>query len=278
MTAVRRAAVLGSPIEHSLSPVLHRAAYASLGLRGWQYDAVQVATEAELADFVVHCDASWAGLSLTRPLKRWVQPLLSGQSELAAATGAVNTVVFDADGARTGHNTDVHGIVQALREQGLHECRHAVVLGGGATACSAVAALGRLGCLAPQVVVRSVQRAADVTAVGRASGLDVVLVDWAEAGPLLAEADVVVSTVPADAHEAVRQLLGPVSVSGLLLDVTYHPWPSGAATAWERSGGHALGGFTMLVHQAAEQVRLMTAREPDVAAMRAAGEAALAGG
>jgi len=277
MTAVRRAAVLGSPIAHSLSPVLHRAAYASLGLQGWQYDAVQVATEGELTDFVESCDASWAGLSLTMPLKRWVQPLLSGQSELARVTGAVNTVVFGADGSRTGHNTDVHGIAQALREHGQRDCRRAVVLGGGATACSAVAALNDLGCTAPRVVVRSVQRAADVSAVGRALGMDVRLVDWAGAASALADAEVVISTVPADAHEAVRQLVAPVGVHGLLLDVTYHPWPSAAATSWQRAGGRALGGFTMLVHQAAEQVRLMTAREPDVAAMRAAGEAALAG-
>ncbi|WP_426566845.1 shikimate dehydrogenase [Angustibacter sp. McL0619] len=277
MTLARQAAVLGSPIEHSLSPVLHLAAYRSLGLVGWTYRAVEVSTHSGLADFVGACDGSWAGLSLTMPLKRWVQPLLTAQSELATATGVVNTVVLDGVGGRVGHNTDVHGIVEALRERGVRDLSSAVVLGGGATACSAVAALAHLGCRRPQVVVRSPERAADLVAAGRALGLDVVLAGWAQAGPLLAAAQVVVSTVPAPAHDEVRRLLEGTSVPGLMLDVTYHPWPSVLATSWQGAGGTALGGFTMLVHQAAEQVRLMTGREPDDAAMRAAGETELAG-
>src|SRR4051794_35989043 len=100
----RRAAVLGSPIAHSLSPVLHRAAWAALGLDDWQYDAVEIANAPELARFVRGCDDSWVGLSLTMPLKRWVQPLLSRQSELALATGSVNTVVFRSGRGPSGDN------------------------------------------------------------------------------------------------------------------------------------------------------------------------------
>ncbi|GAA4354050.1 shikimate dehydrogenase [Angustibacter luteus] len=274
MSGAHRAAVLGSPVAHSLSPVLHRAAYLSLGLPDWQYDAIEIDAPDDLRRFVTTRDVSWAGLSLTMPLKRWVQPVLGQVSELAAATGSVNTVLFHAGRAPSGHNTDVHGVRAALLEGGLTSCARGVVLGGGATAASAVAALGRLGCARPQVVVRSPERAVDVVAAGRALGVGVDLVAWSHAPALLERADVVVSSVPSDAHEEVRAVL-PAAVHGLLLDVSYHPWPSEVATAWRERGGQAVSGFAMLLHQAVAQVALMTGSDPDVAAMRAAGEAAL---
>jgi shikimate dehydrogenase len=263
--------VLGSPVAHSLSPALHRAAYASLGLDGWTYDAVEVADAAALEQLVRGLDGSWAGLSLTMPLKRLVQPLLDDVSELAVATGSVNTVVL-AGGRASGHNTDVEGLVVALREAGADRCSRGVVLGGGATAASAVAALGRLGCADPAVVVRSAQRASVVVDAGSALGLDVRLAPWTDAARLLAGADVVVSTVPSSGHEqVVAAVAGAGAVDGLLLDVTYEPWPSAVARAWREAGGAATGGFAMLLHQAVEQVRLMTGQVPDVDAMRAAG-------
>ncbi len=283
-TAVRRAAVLGSPVAHSLSPALHRAAYAALELPGWRYDAIEVADAAELAAFLRGCDDSWVGLSLTMPLKRLVQPLLDDVTPLARATGSVNTVLFEAGGGARGvrrargDNTDVEGLVVALTEAGADRCERGVVLGGGATAASAVAALGRLGCAGPRVVVRSVQRASDVERAGESLGLDVRLLAWGEAAAgLVAAADVVVSTVPSSAHPAVERLVRAAgTVTGRLLDVTYQPWPSAVATAWQQAGGTASGGFAMLLHQAAAQVRLMSGREPDVEAMRSAGLAVLA--
>ncbi len=140
----RRAAVLGSPIAHSLSPVLHRAGYLDLGLE-WRYDAIEV-TQESLAAFVAGCGPEWAGLSLTMPLKRAVLPLLDTRAALVDVVGAANTVVFGAGGERAGHNTDVAGIVAALR--GIDAAAGpALVLGGGATAASALAALAELGCL-----------------------------------------------------------------------------------------------------------------------------------
>ncbi|WP_460458093.1 shikimate dehydrogenase [Angustibacter peucedani] len=273
----RRAAVLGHPVAHSLSPVLHRAAYASLGLVGWGYDAVDVADADALAVLVRGLDEGWAGLSLTMPLKRLVQPLLDELSPLARATGSVNTVVRGGDGRLLGDNTDVEGLVVALREAGLASGGAGVVLGGGATAASAVAALGQLGCASPAVVVRSPQRAGQVVAAGETLGTPVRLVPWETAAVELAAADVVVSTVPSSGHEAVLPVVraaGPVR--GLLLDVTYDPWPTAVAEAWQAAGGAATGGFGMLLHQAVAQVRLMTGRVPDVEAVRAAGAAELA--
>ncbi len=282
----RRAAVLGHPVGHSLSPALHRAAYAALGLGGWRYDAVDVDV-GELAGFLAGLDGAWAGLSLTMPLKRVVRPLLAAESDLARAVGAVNTVTFGPAGP-VGDNTDVHGIVAALREAGVgiaDGVQRAAVLGGGATACSAVAALQRLGCTAPRVHVRSVERSADVVAAGERLGLVVRLVPLDGAQVVAGAPQVVVSTLPAGAADP---LAGPL-VDGLvagrvmagapaaaLLDVVYAPWPTRLAAAWVDAGGTAVSGFAMLLHQAAEQVRLMTGLEPPVAAMRAAGEAEVA--
>ena len=278
MPDVRRAGVLGRPIAHSLSPVLHRAAYASLGLDDWRYDAYEVGDDQALRAFIAECDDSWAGLSLTMPLKRLVQPLLVEVSDVAAATGSVNTVVFTPAGP-AGDNTDVVGLERALGEVGVERATQAVVLGGGATAASAAASLARLGCSEPLVVVRSPERARQVVAAGEACGVDVRLASWDDAPTALARAEVVVSTVPAGGQDAVVAAVGAAAgVSGVLLDVTYDPWPTPAAAAWQRRGGTAVGGFGMLLHQAVEQVRLMTGRRPDVEAMRDAGLAALAQG
>ncbi|WP_420906898.1 shikimate dehydrogenase family protein, partial [Streptomyces prasinus] len=155
----RRAAVLGSPIAHSLSPVLHRTAYAELGLESWTYDRFDV-DETALPGFFEKLGPEWAGLSLTMPLKRVVVPLLDEVSETAASVEAVNTVVFAEDGRKTGDNTDIPGMVAALREHGIDKVDTAAILGAGATASSALAALSRI-CTGEVVVhVRSAARGA----------------------------------------------------------------------------------------------------------------------
>ncbi|NYV73641.1 shikimate dehydrogenase, partial [Streptomyces sp. UH6] len=161
MTAgARRAAVLGSPIAHSLSPELHRAAYAALGLDGWTYERFET-DEAALPGFLDGLGPEWAGLSLTMPLKRAVIPLLDSVSETAASVEAVNTVVFTEDGRRVGDNTDIPGMVAALRERGIEKADTAAVLGAGATASSALAALARICAGEITVYVRSETRAAE---------------------------------------------------------------------------------------------------------------------
>ena len=159
--SARRAAVLGSPIAHSRSPLLHRAAYAALGL-DWTYDAIEV-TPAGLEDFLATCEApEWVGLSLTMPLKSDVIPLLDGMSDLGRTVGAINTVVLDGT-TRLGHNTDVGGMVHALEEcsQRVLAPTSGAIIGGGATARSALAALAQMGVRHADVVVRSPERARD---------------------------------------------------------------------------------------------------------------------
>ncbi|MFD3982913.1 shikimate dehydrogenase [Streptomyces griseus] len=269
----RRAAVLGSPIAHSLSPVLHRAAYAELGLDDWSYDRFEV-DEAALPGFVAGLDASWAGLSLTMPLKRAIIPLLDEISAAAASVEAVNTVVFTEDGRRVGDNTDIPGMIAALRERGVGKVESAAVLGAGATASSAVAALAAV-CTGPVTAyVRGPERAAEMRAWGDRLGVDVVTADWADAAAALT-APLVVATTPAGATDA---LAGAVPTApGILFDVLYEPWPTALAAAWSARGGAVVGGLDLLVHQALLQVEQMTGRAPaPLAAMRQAGEAALA--
>lgn len=283
--AGRRAAVLGHPIAHSLSPVLHRAAYAALGLDGWRYDAIDVA-ETDLAGFVADLDGTWAGLSLTMPLKKAVLPLLDHVEPQAELLGVVNTVLVQGAPGRpvlTGANTDVHGIVAALSEAGVAASRSgsgpsrtAVVLGAGATAASALAALGSLGCAAPLVLARSMARAGSTIRAAHRMGLDATfrVLDHDRAAAALRAADVVVSTLPPRAADEWAAELGPTR--GVLLDCAYDPRPTVLGTAWRSAGGTVVGGERMLLHQAGEQVRLMTGRPAPLAAMAAALEDALA--
>lgn len=272
-TDVRRAAVLGSPIAHSLSPVLHRAAYEELGLTHWSYDRFEV-DEAGLPEFLEGLGPEWAGLSLTMPLKRAVIPLLDSISDTAASVEAVNTVLFTEDGRRTGDNTDVPGMVAALREHGIEQVDSAAVLGAGATASSALAALARVCTGEIVAYVRSEARAAEMRQWGERLEIEVRTADWADAAEAL-RAPLVIATTPAGATDA---LAGAVPERpAALFDVLYDPWPTALAARWSMAGGAVVGGLDLLVHQAVLQVERMTGRSPaPLDAMRKAGERALA--
>jgi shikimate dehydrogenase len=268
-----KAAVLGSPIAHSLSPVLHRAAYRALGLADWTYDAIEC-DEAGLPALLRRCGPEWAGLSLTMPLKRAVLPLLDVTQPLAAKVGAANTVVF-ADGRRHGHNTDVPGMVGALAEAGVTGgVGDALILGAGATACSAVAAVHRLGTASVTVAVRDRAKTPGLLAAASRLGVQARLADFDDPG--ISAPDLLISTVPAGAADAYAERLASAAVRpGLVLDVVYHPWPTRLASAARDAGVTVVGGFALLLHQAAGQVTLMTGHPAPVAEMRAAGLAAL---
>ncbi|MFF8682242.1 shikimate dehydrogenase [Streptomyces sp. CA-100214] len=270
----RRAAVLGSPIAHSLSPVLHRAAYAELGLADWTYESFDV-DEAALPGFLEELGPEWAGLSLTMPLKRAVIPLLDGISETAASVDAVNTVVLTDDGRRTGDNTDIPGMVAALREHGIEKVETAAVLGAGATASSALAALARICTGEITVYVRSAARAAEMRGWAERLDVGVRIADWADAEEAL-RAPLVVATTPAGTTDALAAAVPEMPAT--LFDVLYDPWPTALAARWSLSGGAVVSGLDLLVHQAVLQVEQMTGRAPaPLAAMRKAGERALAG-
>ncbi|GAA2625694.1 shikimate dehydrogenase [Streptomyces vastus] len=270
----RRAAVLGKPIAHSLSPVLHRAAYADLGLGDWSYDRFEIA-EAALPGFLEGLGMEWAGLSLTMPLKRAVIPLLDEISATAASVEAVNTVVFGEDGRRTGDNTDVPGMVAALREHGIEQVDSAAILGAGATASSALAAVSRICPGEIVAYVRSEARAAEMRQWGERLETEVRIADWADAERAL-HAPLVVATTPAGTTDALASAVPGRPAT--LFDVLYDPWPTALAARWSAYGGAVVSGLDLLVHQAALQVEQMTGRAPaPLGAMRKAGEHALAG-
>jgi shikimate dehydrogenase len=273
----RRAAVLGSPIAHSLSPLLHRTAYAELGLSDWTYEAYDVGAAA-LAGFIDGLDDTWAGLSLTMPLKSAVLTQLDRASPLVREVGAANTVLLEPEGPR-GENTDVPGMVSALREHGVLGAGWACILGGGATAAAALAAVRELGERTPTVLVRDRGRADGLLRAAGRLGMDPQVDDWSARSVAAAfEAELVIATTPAGSTDRLAADL-PDRVNGLLLDVVYDPWPTPLAAAWAARGGPVVGGLDLLVHQAVLQVELMTgavvARDALVAALRAVGERAL---
>lgn len=273
MAESRRAAVLGSPIAHSLSPVLHRAAYADLGLEGWTYDRFDV-DEKALPGFFGTLGREWAGLSLTMPLKRAVIPLLDGISATAASVDAVNTVVFHEDGRRTGDNTDIPGMAAALREHGIVEVEQAAILGAGATASSALAALARICRGEITVYVRSEARAAEMRRWAERLDVAVRTADWDDAEQAL-HAPLVVSTTPAGVTDPLARTVPERPTA--LFDVLYDPWPTPLAARWSAYGGAVISGLDLLVHQAVLQVEQMTGRSPaPLDAVRKAAERALA--
>jgi len=269
----RGAVVLGSPIAHSLSPVLHQAAYDALGLTDWTYRAIEC-TEPELSATLTALDAEgMAGASLTMPLKRAVLPLLTRVDRLAADVGAANTVVFGGvAGEWWGANTDVPGMVTALRAAGVDRPASVSVLGGGATAASAIAAAADLDLRQVTVVARRPEATTELVDVGRRLLVDVDVQPWQRVAEAMS-ADIVVSTLPAGAADGL--VAAVPGRPGLLFDVVYAPWPTALAASWHGAGGSVIGGLELLVAQAAGQVHLMTGREAPVEAMRAAGEAAL---
>jgi shikimate dehydrogenase len=269
LRGARRCGVLGDPIAHSLSPVLHRAAYAELGL-DWTYDAHRVPSGG-LGQFLAGLDDTWRGLSLTMPLKREALPLVDRLTDRARLAGAVNTVVLEDDGSRLGDNTDLPGANAAIRERTSAPLTSAVVLGGGATATSVGLALVDLGVRSIVLAVREEARAAETLAALRAhpGGPDVVATALAGAQW---DADVVVSTIPAPAQTP--ELLERVAAVPVVFEALYDPWPTPLAAS--AAGRTLVGGLDLLVHQAAIQLELFTKMPAPLAVMRDAGERALA--
>jgi shikimate dehydrogenase len=269
-----RAAVLGHPISHSKSPALHRAAYAHLGL-DIAYSAIDV-TESALPDFMrqvrdeARADGSWRGLSVTMPLKSAMVAEVDEVRGVGRALGVVNTVAFEADAGSAGqtqlvaYNTDVAGIVNALRYAGAAPAPTAVILGGGGTAAAAIAALEELGAGSADVFVRDPGRAGEARAASAALGVPVQVLPLAGAAAAVAAADVVISTLPPRAADALAAELADALAAkltdapGVLLDVAYDPWPSRIAAVWQEAGGTVVPGLEMLIYQAVEQVRHFT--------------------
>jgi shikimate dehydrogenase len=271
MGVVARCAVIGSPIAHSLSPVLHAAAYRELRLH-WAYEAHEV-TEQTLDAYLGNLGSGWRGLSVTMPLKRAIISACSDVEPRARLLSSVNTVVIT-DGSRHGYNTDVTGFVRAFAEAGVRSLGSVVVVGGGATAASALAAVSALGARRVLVLARSTPRAAAVASLGSSLGLEVDVADVADTHAFRS-ADAVISTVPVQAHASL-DVVSIAALAPVVFEVGYDPRVTALAEAAQAAGSRVVEGFALLLYQAARQVELMTgATEAPVEAMRRAGLEAL---
>ena len=257
-----KAAVLGSPVSHSLSPVLHVAAYRALGL-DHNYSAIEV-TEQELGEFLDNVDENWLGVSLTMPLKEVAFQFAETSDELANLTGAINTLVFGSQ--VKAYNTDVLGIVDALTEAGSDQIATAVIFGSGATARSTLVAVQKLGAQEVSCIARNFDDVRRMAIVAAEIGIKFTHTPLSDSEWLLA--DVVVNTTPVGALDEIACEVH--SPKGLLLDVVYNPWPTQLAASWAVTGGTIVSGLSMLLHQAGHQVTLMTGKPAPVAQMREA--------
>jgi shikimate dehydrogenase len=247
--SARRCAVLGSPIQHSLSPALHRAAYAHLGL-AWTYDRVEV-DERGLAAFVRELDSSWRGLSLTMPLKVAVLEL-GDVDQLASLAGAGNTLILEG-GSRTVHNTDVGGLTWAVGEVTTSPPQRVTILGAGATASAALIAASQLGAQQVTIVVRTPARAEPLRPLAVQLGVEMDIRPW---WARLPDADLAVSTVVSGAADTIAPSV--VDTAPVIVDVIYDPWPTVLATTAEGAGCKVINGRDLLVGQALLQIELMT--------------------
>lgn len=266
------AALIGSPVEHSLSPAIHQVAFDA-ARADWRYVAFDVpagrADEALAAMRLLGI----SGLSVTTPHKEQVAACVDGLAPAAAALHSVNTVVAEADGRLVGHSTDGQGFLAALHADGIDVCgMHVAVLGAGAAARSVVAALDHAGAAAIVVVNRTAEKVADLVALApltaRAAGQD-------PNADLRAAELIVNATSVGFAAEEVPLDPAVLHPEHLVADLVYHPLDTALLRAARAAGARTFDGLGMLIHQAALQQHLWLGQLPDVAAMRAAAEAEL---
>jgi shikimate dehydrogenase len=260
--------VLGRPVAHSLSPLLHRTAYAELDL-DWQYEAIECGAD-EFAGVLAE-RGDWAGFSCTMPLKHVALQVASAVTPRATQVGAANTLLPDGAGGWRADNTDVHGMLAALAERAVRP-GSVTVLGAGATAQAALVATRELGVSQCTLLVRDRSRSDVARQVARRAGLDLRVGQWGRDTAAL-DADLVISTVPAGAADTLAGWRWQPRQA--LLDVVYDPWPSALAAGAQAAGATVVSGAAMLLHQAAAQVELMTGRPAPTSAMRLALRAAV---
>lgn len=270
--AAHRAAVLGSPIGHSLSPALYRAGFAELGLEGWSFDALDC-DAAALPGLVAARTQGWAGFAVTMPGKAAAASVADGRSERVTRLGVANTLVRRGDGW-WAENTDVDGVNGALAAAGVAASGPVLLIGGGGTARAAVAALAEMHWDGPLILAgRRPDSTAAVAELAAGLGLAATRTGMTpgDIAPVAETAALAVSTVPAGAADHLALTLAPVPA---LFDVIYHPWPTELAAAGD-AGRVTVTGLDMLLHQALVQFELITGVPAPAEALRGALRAAV---
>jgi len=257
---IPKLSVLGSPISHSKSPAIHSAAYRVLGL-DWIYDKIEV-RKGGLRSFMEQLDPLWLGFSLTMPLKEEAARFAASLDAAAELTGAVNTLVRT-DAGWAGYNTDVFGIVQAVRLAGVEAPKTVLILGSGATATSAVTAVKELSPNATVLVhARNAQTRGQLVAYAKQLGLKAHSVHFLTRAA--SRANLTIATLPGGALNGVAEKLNKKNFrpAGAILDVAYDPWPSKIASVWSKADQTIISGLEMLLWQAVAQIRIFKAGDP----------------
>ena len=267
------AALIGSPVSHSLSPAIHRAAFDAAGL-DWTYVSFDVAAGRADAALDAMRTLGIAGLSVTTPHKEQVADIVDGLAQAAAQLRSVNTVVVERDGRLVGHSTDGHGFVKSLEAEGIDPSGiHVAVVGAGAAARSIVSALDRAGAGSIVVVNRTRSKAEDVVRLAPITGR--VAAD--DPTDELVKADLIVNATSVGFGSDELPLDPSVlHCEHLVADLVYHPLDTALLRAARDAGARTFDGLGMLVHQAALQQHLWLGHMPDVRVMRGAAEAELA--
>ncbi|MBT1166235.1 shikimate dehydrogenase family protein [Bifidobacterium simiarum] len=282
MTEIRhRAAVLGKPISHSLSPLIHNTAYKAMGLDDWFYDSHEV-DELSLGDFIGELDPRWHGLSLTMPLKKAIMPMGQTANRWAEKLGVANTAIFDWRPGASGpgirlYNTDVAGInlaiTNALRKHGRNDDAtyatlpaKALIIGSGNTACSAIAACSTMQIEHVTIAARHADKAHAIAPLAQTFGMSVDVISLRQIPEIIGTERIVISTLPSHAADSTASAILPYDtgdLNGILLDVIYDPRPTLLMQAYRRKGGLAIGGEEMLLYQAIPQLAYMTGTDFD---------------
>lgn len=257
-----RAAVLGKPIEHSLSPVLHNAGYAALGLRDWQYGRIECG-ESDLAGVLSEASSDYRGFSVTMPCKFEALALADEATERARVIGSANTLVRRDESQWVADNTDCDGIIGAVKvlfdrsDVGgklFTETDYAVIIGAGGTARPAVWAAAQLGAGKIVIINRS-DRSGEFASLAASCGVTVDFQGFdADISAICANATLIVSTVPSTGLADYVHLIAEAP----LLDVIYDPWPTPLVAHAHGRGIPAVGGHVMLAHQAYGQFEQFT--------------------
>ena len=275
MTQRRLAALIGSPVAHSLSPVIHQAAFDAADVE-WNYTAFDVAAGRGADAIAAMRVLGIAGLSVTMPHKHDVADAVDRLDPAAAALRSVNTVSWVGD-ELVGSSTDGAGFIAALAEDGVEVGGADVaIIGAGGAARSLIDALGRSGARSIRVINRTVDRAASacvlaaVAEVGTAADIDAadLVVNASSVGMGISPSDARAIDLPCDPDR-----LRP---SQIVVDLVYHPQHTTWLVAAERAGARTIDGLGMLIHQAALQQLAWLGALPDVGVMRSAAEDVLA--
>ena len=256
------AAIVGNPVAHSKSPQMHNAAYQELGI-DWQYLRQEV-PQGELANFIEANRNHFKGLSVTMPLKEEALAVADTVTPLAKMLNSANTLLISDSEIKAG-NTDAIGIKDAIWQNTKKKFKTATIIGTGATARSALAAIKALNIPQVLLVGRDIEKVQMLSNLAKQFAVQVKEHSWNEMVKTM-DAELVISTVPKGVMDEYAMLI-PFNPK-VLLDVNYHPWPSPLAREWLLRNGRVVSGLEMLLYQGVKQFEIFTKRKPPIKVMR----------